>query len=168
VETNEAAELFRDPEEFVSFKDRLAPLYEQLQVDLKILVWGPGERARPRWWEKRSDLVTTLRGGNPGDEVWTSEELFAQLGQPPVEFGHFEIYHAREADLILALVLGSPSRQGGVYRELEIIADEYALREKTHIFLPRGSGSRAYLERFQAGSLRAFRDDHKHLYSGLY
>jgi len=156
------AELFRDSEDFISYRDLLAPVYDRLKVDLKVLIWGPGETANSRWWEKRADLITTLREANPGDEVATSEELFIQHGNPPVEYGHFEIYHARAADLILALVLASPSRQGGVYRELEIISSEYALREKTHIFLPLGA--RAYLERFQSGALSAYREDHKHFY----
>lgn len=162
METTDAGELFRDPEDFISYRDLLAPVYEQLKVDLRVLVWGPGETSNSRWWEKRADLITTLREANPGDEVASSEELFRQQGEPPVEYGHFEIYHAKAADIILALVLASPSRQGGVYRELEIIAGEYDLREKTHIFLPLGA--RAYLERFQSGALRAYREDHKHFY----
>ena len=134
------------------------------EVRLKILVWGPGESANPKWWDKRANLIQVLREANPDDDVKTSEELFKELGEPPIEYGHFEIHHAETADLILALVLGSPKYQGGVYRELEIIADSETLRNKTYIFLPSGKGAKAYLQRFQSGSLRAFRETQKYSY----
>jgi hypothetical protein len=159
----EPSTLFRNPEEYLSFADALAPAYQQYEVRLKVLIWGPGERANLKWWEKRAQLVWVLRKAYPDDEIVTSEELFRELGDAPIETGRFEIHHAEKADLILALVLGSPKRQGGVYRELEIIADRYELRGKTHIFLPRNS--KTYINRFQAGSLQLYRDSHKYLYS---
>ena len=85
-------------------------------------------------------------------------------GSSPIEPGHFEIHHAQVADVILALVLASPKSQGGVYRELEIIASYESLRLKTHIFLPHGPGAKAYLDRFHAGQLHAYSESQKHFY----
>jgi hypothetical protein len=154
--------LFNDPSEYRGFAESVAPYYRQYDTRLNVLVWGPGETAKRTWWEKRANLVETLRMENPGDDVDTSEDLFRQLGDPPIEYGRFEVHHAETADIILALVLASPRTQGGVYRELEIIADRYELREKTYIFLPRDV--KTYQARFQVGALRAYRDNHKFYY----
>lgn len=162
---DDPASLFRNPEEYVSFAEGLAPYYQMYEAPLKILVWGPGETAQKQWWEKRATLIDFLSVANPQDEVETSEDLFKKYGAAPIDPGHFEIHHAEEADIILALVLASPKSQGGVYRELEIIADYESLRQKTHIFLPEGDGAKAYLERFQAGQLYAYEESQKYFYS---
>ena len=155
--------LFHDEDDYVTFREALAPYADLYKVNLKILVWGPGETAQEKWWVKRADLVESLKQNNPEDEVKTSEDLFQELGEPPIEYGRYEIHHAEVADIIIALVLASPGQQGGVYRELEIIADRETLRDKTHIFLPKGA--RAYLQRFAAGQLSAYRRSHKYEYA---
>jgi hypothetical protein len=130
-----------------------------LRVNLTVLVWGPGETNKQKWFDKRTAVIKALNDASNGqDTIVTSEDLFGGKPPAPLDYGHVELIHAEKADIIIALVLASPSRQGGVYRELEIIAPHRRLREKVWIFLP---DSRGYLNRFSAGMLRAYRDDHK-------
>jgi hypothetical protein len=130
-----------------------------LDSPIRVLVWGPGETSRKAWFEKRAEVVRELKDAlSSEDEVYTSEEIFERQDSAPIEAGYAELAHVAEADLVIALVLASPSRQGGVYRELEILVPYEWLRRKVLIFLP---SNKSYLKRFQAGMLDMYRDDQK-------
>ncbi len=140
--------------------DRIGDLYSDLDVSLRVLVWGPGKTNRSELYEKRTMLIAHLEQSSNGrDAIYTSEDMFRE--QPPpkgIDVGSAEIRHARWADVIIALVLAPPDEQGGVYRELQIIATERELRERVWIFMPR---HRDWERLFSAGSLAAYREDHK-------
>ena len=98
---------------------------------------------------------------NPNYDVKTSEDIFD--GEPPevrhdLETAKAELLHANTAHVIIALIMGSPRQQGGVYRELDVISAHRELREKTWIFYP---AERRFERQFAAGALRNFRDDHR-------
>lgn len=134
-------------------------ILSELRVNLRVLVCGPGVTSKAAWFDKRAEVVKALNDSSQGkDTVFTSEELFARLPPTPIEYGYAELAHAEESDIIIALVMASPSRQGGVYRELEIIAQHPRLRNKVWIFLP---DNKTYLRRFQAGMLDAYRAHQK-------
>ena len=123
-------------------------------------MWGPGRRALPHWYEKRLEIVKALREADTRYEVLTSEEIFDQDPSDDrhnLEAAQLELLQAREAHMIIALVVGQPNTQGGVYRELDLISQYRDLREKTWIFLP---AQRSYERNFQAGSLTNFRASH--------
>lgn len=142
-----------------NYLDRIQKRLDSLWVDLAVLVWGPGETAKPEWFEKRAKVVDALKTASRGrDQVYTSEEIFRALNHPALEPGRLEIIHAEEADVIIALVMASPDRQGGVYRELEIVAPYEELRRKVWIFLPE---EKKWLERFAAGSLAQYPEHQK-------
>ncbi len=131
----------------------------ELWVPLRILVWGPGETNEQEWFDKRTKVIKALRDNSSDrDEVFSSEDLFKKHSQSPLETGYVELIHANGADLIIALVMASPDRQGGVYRELEIISQHRHLRHKVRIFLPH---EKKWLQRFQAGMLEAYSEEQK-------
>lgn len=66
--------------------------------------------------------------------------------------------HVERADIVVALIVASPSQQGGVYRELDITAEFPKLREKVIMFLPT---PKSYLEKLQAGALKVYKKDQK-------
>lgn len=133
-------------------------ILDSLEPNLNILVWGPGETSNPAWLSKRTEVIKALRDASGGkDTVVTSEELF-KANPPPIEPGFAELTHAHQADIIIALVLATPRRQGGVYRELQLIAPYRALREKVWIFIP---DVKTYVGSFHTGMLAAYREDHK-------
>ena len=144
--------------------DGIRQLYESLWVSLKILVWGPGETGNKQWFEVRKNVVDTLKANsNQQDEVYTSEDIFRVVGEPIIEYGYAEIVHAQWADVIIALVMASTTRQGGVYRELELIAPHEELRDKAWIFMIK---NKTYLARFQAGALDRYMEHQKNPMSG--
>ncbi len=125
-----------------------------------MLVWGPGRNARSDWYDKRLRIVEALKEIDQRFAVTTSEDIFDE--DPPedrdnLEAAQLELLHAKVADLIIALVIGSPKTQGGVYRELDIISQYRDLRDRTWIFLPTRP---AFFKQFQSGSLLNFRKDH--------
>lgn len=145
-----------------SFVDRVQQARQALGVSLSVLVWGPGRQAPHEWYEKRLSIVRAVRDANPRYEVLTSEDIFNE--DPPenrynfkLEDAQLELIHAKQAHLIIALIVGPPQKQGGVYRELDIISQYRELRDKTWIFVP---SQRPYLKRFQSGALRNFRESH--------
>ena len=140
-----------------SFVDRVRRSRDQLAVPVRILVWGPGRTAPKHWYEKRMKVVGALKSASPNFLVTTSEDIFDQDPPDDSEAGQLELLHAKEAHLILALVLGPPHKQGGVYRELDLISWDLSLRDKTWIFLPR---QKSYEKRFQGGALQNFRESH--------
>ena len=96
---------------------------------------GPGETNKQKWFDKRTAVIKALNDASNGqDTIVTSEDLFGEKPPAPLDYGHVELIHAEKADIIIALVLASPSRQGGVYRELEIIAPHRRLRKKYGYF----------------------------------
>ena len=108
-------------------------------VNLRVLVWGPGRKALSEWYEKRVNVAQAIKDSDPHFEVLTSEELFDEdpaEDRYNIEAAQLELLHAWEAHLIIALVIGPPDKQGGVYRELDVISQYRALRDKTWIFLP--------------------------------
>jgi hypothetical protein len=128
-------------------------------------VWGPGRQAREEWYQKRLSIVQAINEANPLYDVRTSETLFED--EPPesrydIETAKKELFHANEANLIIALIVGSSRQQGGIYRELDTISHSRKLREKTWIFHPAKA---RFLRQFQSGALRSFRDDHKVAYT---
>jgi hypothetical protein len=135
----------------------------ELGSKVYILVWGPGRNAKTQdWYSKRLNVIDHLKASNPNYDVWTSEDIFEtpaiEAGKAEeVEAGSREIIHAREADLIVALVLGPPEKQPGIYRELQLVSLKRTLREKTYIFLP---DQPSYLRRFTSGVIKNFREDH--------
>ena len=142
-----------------SLDNEIQQILSQLWVNLCVLVWGPGETSKRLWFQKREEVIKALKDASNGqDEVLTSEDLFLRHPSPPIEYGYAELAHAEIADVIIALVVASPSRQGGVYREFEIIAQHPNLRDKVWIFLP---AQKAYLSRFQSGMLSAYREHQK-------
>jgi hypothetical protein len=132
--------------------------YDGLYEPLRVLVWGPGEGGNPEWFEKRKHVIEALKAQSPDDEVRTSEELLRETHNPPLESGYLEMVHAHEADVIIAIVLGPPDKQGGVYRELEIIAQHENLLSKVFIFLP---AAKRWIERFHAGMLDRYLSEQK-------
>ena len=142
-----------------SYADATQDILGSLEVSLRILVWGPGETSKPQWFEKRTEVIKALRDTLPDrDTVVTSEELFRQSPPPNIECGTAELAHANSADLIIALILGNPQQQGGIYRELQLIAPYRSLRDKVWIFMP---DAKNFVDSFPAGMLDAFRGDHK-------
>ncbi len=142
-----------------SYADDIQEFLGSLWVDLRVLVWGPGKTNNQEWFDKRGEVIKALVSASDGrDTVVTSEELFEQMGEPPIETGAAELVHALKADVIIALVMASPSRQGGVYRELQMIAPHPKLRDKTWIFMPE---AKHYTTHFQAGMLAWYREEHK-------
>lgn len=142
-----------------SWADDSYELLADLRVGLRVLVLGPGETNRKKLFQKRQTVIQALQDASKGDDdVCTCEDLFRQQPQPPIELGYAELAHIDQADVVIALVLASPSRQGGVYRELEIIAPYPDYRQKVVIFLPT---QKSYLNRFQAGSLQLYREEQK-------
>jgi hypothetical protein len=134
-------------------------ILESLWVELRVLVLGPGESSKAEWFAKRQDIIKAIRDASEQrDTVLTCEEVFRQQAEPPVEKGYAELAHVDRADVVVALIVASPSEQGGVYRELEIIAPYPQFRRKVVIFLP---SQKSYLERFQAGMLQVYREEQK-------
>lgn len=142
-----------------SWADESDELLADLWVSLRVLVLGPGETSNLKWFEKRISVINALRdASNDKDEVTTCEELFRNQQPPPIEHGYAELAHFEKADVVIALVMASPSRQGSVYRELEIMAPYAHLRRKVRIFMPT---QKTYLERFQAGVLNLYGEEQK-------
>lgn len=137
-------------------------LLDNLWVDLRVLILGPGETGNQEWFGKRINLVEALKElsqeKEEKDEVRTCEELFRLQHGIPIELGYAELTHVDTADLVIALVLGSPNRQGGVYRELEIIAPFPNYRKKVIIVIPN---QKSYLQRFQSGVLAVYKEEQK-------
>lgn len=136
-------------------------LNRQIRTAVNVLVWGPGKTALEHWYKKRLSIVDALRkANNDGFVVHTSEDIFDREPaneQERLEFGRLEQLHATAADLIFVLILAPPNDQPGVYRELDLIADERRLRDKTWIFIP---DQLSYKKRFSSGSLKSFRESH--------
>jgi len=150
------------PQETLSDKVRRAQ--NALGAKVYVLVWGPGRQTKEQhWYEKRLRVVAHLKGLNSNYEIWTSEDILAEIDRntPPdaekIEAGSRELVHAREADLIVALVLGPPEKQPGIYRELQLVSVKRELRDKTYIFLP---DQPSYRRQFTSGVVKNFRDDH--------
>lgn len=142
-----------------SWADDSYELLADLRVGLRVLVLGPGETNRERLFQKRQTVIQALKDASKGDDdVRTCEDLFSQQPRPPIELGYAELAHVDQADVVIAIILASPSRQGGVFRELEIIAPYPDYRKKVVIFLPT---QKSYLDRFQAGSLQLYREEQK-------
>ena len=134
-------------------------LLSDLWVDLRILVLGPGETSKPEWQDKRREIITSLKTASEDrDDVKTCEELFREHPPVVIEHGYAELAHVDKEDIIIALIVASPSEQGGVYRELEIIAEYSKYRGKALIFLPN---QRNYIYRFQAGMLQVYKEEQK-------
>jgi hypothetical protein len=134
-------------------------LEELLSVPLRVLIWGPGITSNKAWFEKRKEVVEALKAASGGkDEIFMSEELFKDTKTVTVDSGYVELVHAQKADVIIALVMASPDRQGGVYRELEICAPHPDIRNKVWIFMP---DVKKWLNCFQAGMFSAYRDHQK-------
>lgn len=136
----------------------------ELDAKVYVLVWGPGQKTKQQhWYQKRVKVIDHLKGINKNYEVWTSEDIFLQVGLTErknldiLEYGSRELVHASEADLIVALVLGPPEKQPGIYRELQIVSGNRKLREKTYIFLP---DQPSYRRHFTSGVINNFREDH--------
>ena len=98
-----------------SWADESYKLLANLWVDLRVLVLGPGENSKEEWFAKREDIIKALRdASNQKDTVLTCENLFKQQPPPPIEKGYAELAHVDRADVVVALVVASPSEQGGV------------------------------------------------------
>lgn len=150
------------PQETLPEKVRRAQ--SELGAKVYVLVWGPGRRAKQQhWYQKRLKVIDHLKVLNKNYEVWTSEDIFLEVGMAEgnsleeLEAGSRELVHAREADLIVALVLGPPEKQPGIYRELQLVSMKRELREKTYIFLP---DQPSYRRNFTSGVVKNFREDH--------
>ncbi|GEM_PF-6754982 len=145
-----------------SWSTESSELLNDLWVDLRVLVLGPGETGNEEWLTKRTNLIDALkelsREKEEKDEVRTCEELFRLQSSTSIELGYAELTHVDTADLVIALVLASPTRQGGVYRELEIIAPFPNYRKKVIIVLPK---QKSYLQRFQSGALEVYKEEQK-------
>ena len=142
-----------------SWAGEASQLLADLRVGLRVLVLGPGETSRAQLLQKRMTIIEALQDASKGDDVVTTcEELFRHQAPSEIELGYAELAHVDRADIVIALVLASPSEQGGVYRELEIIAPFPKYRQKVLIFLPT---QKSYLNRFQAGSLAAYKGEQK-------
>ncbi|MGD0854719.1 MAG: hypothetical protein ABSA18_02820 [Dehalococcoidia bacterium] len=138
----------------------------QIQVGAKvhILVWGPGKQTKePHWYEKRKKVIEHIQGLNPNYDVWTSEDIIEDVGSSgtgdlaKIDAGSTEYLHAISADIIVALVLGHPDKQPGIYRELQLVSHKRELRDKTYIFIP---DQQSYRKHFTSGVVNNFRDDH--------
>jgi len=141
-----------------SIAERVRRSEARLETTLDILVWGPGKTALDHWYQKRLTVVDFLKNADQRFKSTTSEEIFESLGpRGDIEWGPRELLHVQEADLIFVLILGPPEKQGGVYRELDLISRYRKFRDKTWIFLPDQS---SYRKKFTAGSLSAFRESH--------
>jgi len=150
------------PQETLTEKVRRAQ--SEIGAKVYVLVWGPGIQTKQRhWYEKRLNIIGHLRELNKNYEVWTSEDILLEVGATgaknleELEAGSRELVHAREADLIVALVLGSPEKQPGIYRELQLVSVKRDLRDKTYIFLP---DQPSYRRHFTSGVVKNFREDH--------
>ncbi len=142
-----------------SWAEEASQLLDDLRVGLRVLVLGPGETSRPQLLQKRMTVIEALQHASKGEDVVTTcEELFRHQAPSPIEAGYAELAHVDGADMVIALVLASPSEQGGVYRELEIIAPFPKYRQKVLIFLP---AQKSFLNRFQAGMLAAYKEEQK-------
>lgn len=142
-----------------SWADESYELLAGLWVNLRVLVLGPGEGSKEEWFAKRREIIKALiDASEQRDTVLTCEDLFRQQPSPPIEKGYAELAHVDRADVVIALIVASPSEQGGVYRELEIIAGYSSFRKKVLIFMP---SQKSYLKRFQAGALQVYRDGQK-------
>jgi hypothetical protein len=144
--------------------DKVRRAQDALGAKVYVLVWGPGKYTKEQhWYEKRLRVVDHLKGLNKNYEIWTSEDILSETDQTPltdaenIEAGSREIVHASEADLIVALVLGPPDKQPGIYRELQLVSIKRELRNKTYIFLP---DQPSYRRQFTSGVVKNFRDDH--------
>ena len=147
-----------------SLPDKVRRAHSELGAKVYILIWGPGIQTKQiHWYEKRLTIIKHVKSLNKNYEVWTSEDIFREedMANPVesewIETGSRELVHAVQADLIIALVLGPPERQPGIYRELQLISHKRELRDRTYIFLP---DQPSYLRRFTSGVIRNFRDDH--------
>lgn len=142
-----------------SWAEESYQLLSDLWIPLKVLVLGPGETSKSKFLLKRREIIESLKEASEGeDAVSTSEELFRLHPAPQIEYGYAELAHVDQADVVIALIVASPREQGGVYRELDIIAQFPKYRKKVIIFLPR---QKNYLDRFQAGALQAYTEDQK-------
>ena len=137
----------------MTWNEDIAATLASLWVPLRVLVWGPGLTSRAQWIEKRQLVVEALKQATPADEVRTSEEIIQATGDAGLDPGYVELVHAQHADVIIALALASPDRQGGVYRELEILAPHEDLRSKVTVFLPN---ERKWANAFAAGALARY------------
>ncbi|MBI4338803.1 MAG: hypothetical protein HY680_02480 [Chloroflexi bacterium] len=131
---------------------------DSLKERVRVLVWGPGETSQKEWWEKRRLLVEALTENNQQDEVYTSEDIIRETGTRGLEAGDVELVHAQTADIVIALVLATPDRQGGVYRELQVLAPYEELRDKVVIFLP---DVEKYVATFHTGMLQRYSEAQK-------
>jgi len=139
--------------------DEAQELLTDLRVGLRVLILGPGEKSEKKWFEKRKQIIKAIEEASRGsDTACTCEDLFRLQPDPPVEIGYAELAHVAKADIVVALIVASPKEQGGVYRELDIIAGFQKLREKVIMFLPT---QKSYLERFQAGALKVYKEEQK-------
>ncbi len=143
---------------------RVLRAQNQLGAKVYVLVWGPGKQVKEQhWYEKRLKVIDHIRRLNNNYEVWTSEDILDGVGisgggdLEKLEAGSREVVHALEADLIVALVLGPPEKQPGIYRELQLVSIKRELREKTYIFLP---DQPSYRRHFTSGVIKNFREDH--------
>ncbi len=135
--------------------------YELLshRVDLRVLVLGPGEVSKREWFEKRKEIIKALDEASGGkDTISTCEELFRLHPETNIESAFAELAHIDTADVVIALIVASPKTQGGVYRELGIIAQYPKYRKKVIMFLP---SEKSYLECFQAGMLKLYKEEQK-------
>ena len=137
----------------MTWDEDIAATLASLWVPLRVLVWGPGLTSRAQWLEKRELVVAALREAAPRDEVRTSEDIIESTGDAGLDPGYVELVHAQHADVIIVLALASPDRQGGVYRELEILAPHEDLRPKVTVFLPN---EKKWTNAFAAGALNRY------------
>jgi len=142
-----------------SWAEESYELLSDLWGPLRVLVLGPGEASKSKWLLKRREIIESLESASEGkDAVSTCEELFGLHPPPLIEYGYAELAHVDRADVVIVLIVAGPSQQGGVYRELDIIAQFPKYRKKVIIFLPR---QKSYLDCFQAGALQAYAEDQK-------
>ncbi len=147
-----------------TFPDKVRRAHVDVGARVYVLVWGPGIRTKQQhWYKKRLKVISHLKGLNKNYDVWTSEDISTEVrasGEKnikKIEAGSAELIDASEADIIIALVLGPPESQPGIYRELQLISAKRKLRDKTYIFLP---DQPSYRRRFTGSVINNFREDH--------
>ena len=120
--------------ESLSFPSRVSKVERLHRIELKILIWGPGEGTH--YYHKRDAIKQCLRLANESDEVVTSEDLFRDIEHPSqLDKVQAEMLHAHVADVIFGLVTSDP-QQTGIYMEVDNLLRFESLINKTWLMVP--------------------------------
>lgn len=121
--------------DFEAWRPKFDPFFEEQQAtDLRILIWGPGERTDG--YAKREAIISDLQAANEHNRVFTSEQL--NRLEPRFEhmaFDDAEQIHADKADLIICLIVADRAATG-VRAEVLVYGRQDHLQDKLRLLRP--------------------------------